>query len=224
MRKYLLLFFTVCVFLAAMVFGMVKKQTYTELVKEENYLEQLQVAQLSESIVEDACTVMQQSLPDAAIILRVEVTGRIEHLFNVDRQKAIIQEVYAGNGLEKGEEINVFSSHWRLALDGNPNSIERGFVNIMKVGTEYLIFAEEVSESLETDIRSVKLYDDFFIAPIFSYEEHQNVIMPVTGDTTYVSYKDVKDNEFFVTSEKTLRFVEKLKAQMLLLFPCGEND
>ena len=224
MRRKLLLFFTICVFLAIMAFGIVKKQTYTDLVKQDNYLAQVQVAELAESIAENECVVMCQRLPDAAIILRVEVTGEIEHLFQVDRQKAVIRKVYAGNELEKGEEIYIFSEHWQLALDGNPDSIERGFVNIMEIGTEYLVFAEEVCEDLGTGILSVKLYDDFYITPVFSYEEHQNVIMPVSGDTTYVSYIDVMDNEFFVSSEEALWMVEELKSQMLSLYPGGEED
>lgn len=219
MRQKLLLFFTVCVFLSVMAFGIVKKQTYTDLVKQENYLAQIQAAELAESIAENECAVMSQSLPNSAIILRVEVTGEIEHLFQVDRQKVVIKEVYAGNELEKGEEIYIFSKHWQLVLDGNPNSIERGFVNIMEVGTEYLVFAEAVSEDIETGALVVKLYDDFYITPVFCYEEHQNVIMPISGDTTYVSYKDVMDNEFFVTSEEALQIVETLKSQMLSLYP-----
>lgn len=222
MRQKLLLLSTVCVFLAAMAFGIVKKQAYTDLVKQEDYLEQLQVAELPETLAEFACANMRQSLPESAIILRVEVTGEIEHLFQADRQKAVIRQVYAGNGLETGEEIYIFSRHWQLVLDGNPDSVERGFVNIMETGTEYLVFAEAVMEDWETDIPLIKLCDNFIIAPAFCYEERRNVIMPILGDLTYVSYKDVKDNEFFVASEEALQKVEELKKQMLALYPRGK--
>lgn len=219
MRQKLLLTSTVCILLAVMAFGILKKQTYTDLAGQENYLAQLQVAELTEDIAEQECTVMSQSLPDAPIILRIEVTGKIEHLFQVDRQRAVIKEVYAGNQLENGEEIYVFSRHWQLVIDGNPNSIERGFVNILETGVEYLVFAEAVSEDMETGMPSVKLYDDFYISPVFCYDDCQNEIMPISGDTTYVSYKDVMDNEFFITSEETLQIMETLKSQMLSLYP-----
>ena len=220
MRQKLLLLFTVCVFLAAMVFGIVKRQTYTDLVRQKDYLEQIQVAELSERSAEFACTDMRMSLPETAVILRVEVTGEIEHLFQVDRQKAVIRQVYAGNGLKTGEEVYIFSGHWQLSFV-SPVSIERGFVNIMEVGTEYLVFAEDVIEDWKTDVPLIKLYDDSLIAPVFCYEERQNVIMPISGDTTYVSYKDVKDNEFFMTSEEALSKVKELKKQMLALYPRG---
>lgn len=219
MRQKLLLALIVCVYLAAMAFGIVKKQTYTDLAGQENYLELIEVAEITEDLAKIACTAMSKSLPSAPIILRVEVTGEIDHLFTVDRQRAVIRQVYAGDGLETGEEIYVFSRHWQLALGGYHDSIERGFVNVMEVGTEYLVFAEAVNEEVGTAIPSVKMYDDFFITPVFCYEERQNVIAPVTGDTTYVPYKDVKDNEFFATSEEALQIIETLKSQMLSFYP-----
>ncbi|MCM1327199.1 MAG: hypothetical protein NC094_11210 [Bacteroidales bacterium] len=233
MRRKLLWFFTAGVFMAAMVFGMVKKQTYKNLVAQENYLEQLYVAELSEDLTERACAAMSRSLPDAAIILRVEAVGEIEHLYRGDRQKVVIKEVYAGSELEKGKEMYIVSDHWHLSLkptnesDGYDrwvDSIQRGFVNIMEVGTEYLVFGEAVTEDRRTGEPAVKLYDDFFIAPVFSYEGHPNVIVPISEDDvgiygTAVPYKDVKDNEFFATSEKGMQMMEDLKSRMLALYP-----
>lgn len=227
MRQKLLLFFTLCVFMAAMAFGIVKKQTYTDLAGQENYLEQLQVAELPENFAENNCAAMSQSLPDSAIILRVEVIGEIEHLYNVDRQKVVIKEVYAGNELEKGKELYIFSEHWQLIFHeiyGDVNSIARGFVNIMETGAEYLVFAEAVSEDMRTGDPVVKLRDDFVIAPMFSYDNHQNVVILVPDSSTYVPYKDVRDNEFFGTTEETLRIMEGLKSQMLSLYPRDEID
>ncbi|MDE7251731.1 MAG: hypothetical protein K2O32_02135 [Acetatifactor sp.] len=219
MRQKVLCFLTVCIYISAMVFGIVKKQTYTDLAGQENYLSQITVAELSEDSAESQCVMMSQKLPDAAIILRVKVTGEIEHLFQVDRQKIVIQEVYEGDGLEKGEEIYLFSRHWSLSAIEEPYSIERGFVNIMEVGAEYLVFAEVVMEDWETGIPAVKVYDDFMVAPVFCYEEHQNVIIPILDGSAYVSYQDVMDNEFFVASENALKNINTLKNQMLSLYP-----
>lgn len=218
-RRYLLLILTICAFLAAMAFGIVKRQTYRDTLKQEDYLDQLLVGELWEDYLEVQCANMQQSLPDAPIILWVETLGKIEHLFNVDRQRVLIRKIYAGAGLETGEEVYLFSRHWQLSLDGYYDSLERGYVNILEVGTEYLVFAEEVLEDMEGDLRAVKLYDDFSITPVFCYEERQNVIMPITGDTSFVPYKEVRNNEFFVTSEKALKMLEELKRSMLSLYP-----
>ncbi len=220
MRRRVLWFCTVCIFLAAMALGIAKRQTYTDFAKEENYLSQIQVGELPENIAESQCAILYQELPDSAIILRVKVTGDIEHLFQVDRQKAVIQEIYTGAGLNQGDEVYIFSEHWSL----NTDSLQRGFVNIMEVGTEYLVFAEDIVEDWKSDILSVKLYDDFIIAPVFCYEEHQNVVIPISEGVTYVSYQDVKDNEFFVTSEKALQAINTLKKQLLSLYPRDGTD
>lgn len=219
MRQKLLVGLTICVYLAAMAFGMVKKQTYTDLAGQEDYLEQVQVGEITEDLARIACTAMAESLPDSPIILRVEVVGGIEHLFQADRQRAVIRQVYAGSGLENGDEIYVFSRHWQLSLGEETSSIQRGFVNILEVGTEYLVFAESVNEGVGAGIPSVKMYDEFLITPVFCYEERQNAIMPITGDSTYVSYKDVKENEFFAVSEEALQILETLKGQMLSSYP-----
>lgn len=219
MRRYLISFLTIGAVLAVMIFGIVKRQTYTDVAKQESYLDRIYVAELSEKITETQCDMMQQSLPGASIIIRVEVTGEIEHLFNVDRQKAVIRKIYAGNGLAEDEEIYIFSDHWQLVIDGDPDSMQRGFVNIMDVGTEYLIFAEAVVETEASDDVLVKVFDDFIITPIFCYEDRQNTVMPVTDDSTYVLYRDVRDNEFFAVTETAIQMMEELKKQMLQLYP-----
>lgn len=223
MKRKLLYFFTVCIYLAAMAFGIVKRQTYTDLAKQENYLEQVLVAELPEKLTELTCAAMNQNLPDSAIILRVEATGGIEFVYGAGRQKVVIQQVYAGDELEKGEEIYLFSGAWSLVAEKNEHAIERKFVNIMEVGTEYLVFAKSVIGDWKTDLPSVKVNDEeFLISPVFCYEERQNVILPTSGNTTYVPYKDVKDNEFFATTEEGLQMMLELKNRMLSLYPREE--
>lgn len=219
MKRYLLAALAVCAFLGAMCFGIIKKQSYTNLVKQTGYLEHLMVAEIPENIALETCSTMQQDLPKAPIILRVKVTGKIEHLFQVDRQKAVVQEVCTDSELSAGDEIYLFSDHWQLILSESSNSISRGFVNIMEPDTEYLIFAEKIIYDQGADIPSVKVYDDFFIAPVFCYENHQNTVIPVTGMTTYVPYKDVKNNEFFAETEEAMLAIQNLKMHLLQLYP-----
>ena len=219
MRRHLLWVLPLCVFLAAMAFGMIKRQTYKDIFEQENYLDQLAVAELPEDFVERQCAILNEKLPQVPVILRVEVKGGIEHLFHVDRQKIIIREVYAGDGLAAGEEYYLYSRSWSVSLNGYIDTLERGFVNILKVGEEYLIFATEVLQDLNEDLPAIKLYDEYLISPVFCYEECENVISPLLGDTLAVSYKDVKDNEFFSASEKGIEMLEEFKGKMLSLYP-----
>jgi hypothetical protein len=224
MKLRLLPCFTVGIILAAVVFGVVKRQTYTDWTKEEDYLERLQVAELLEKIAISSCDELSRTLPDCPVILRVSVTGDIEHLFHTGRQKVCVQEVYAGSGPEIGQEIYLTFSSWSVSLDGDLDSIERGFVNIMKVGYEYLVFVSEKRESLEKSIPVYVIYNGSFIAPVFCYESQSNVIVPTKGETTYVPYAQVRNNEFFAVSETALEALEKLKSEMLSAYPRDRNS
>lgn len=52
LSSYDRVFFTISVVMAAVMFGITKKQTYTDLVEQGNYLEQLRIAELTENIAE----------------------------------------------------------------------------------------------------------------------------------------------------------------------------
>lgn len=218
MKRHLLWILPLCAFLTAMAFGMIKRQTYKDIFEQENYLDQLTVAELPEDFVERQCAILNENLLQVPVILRVEVLGGIEHLFHVDRQKVIIREVYAGEGMAAGEEYYLFSRSWCMSLNGHYNSLERGFVNILKTGEEYLVFATEVLQDLNGDLPAIKLYDEYLINPVFCYEERENVIAPLLGETLAVPYKDVKDNEFFAASEKGMEMLKELKGRMLSLY------
>lgn len=92
---------------------------------------------------------------------------------------------------------------------------------MLEASTEYPVFVEDVLEDLRGDLPALKVYDDSRVStvPVFCYEERQNVVIPLTENPTYVPYKDVKGNEFFVTSEEGLKMLEESKARLLSLYP-----
>ena len=203
------------------VFGMVKRTTYTNLTQEENYLDQLVVAEIPDQYAISSCEELEKVLPECEIILRVKVLGELEHEFYNDKQLVLIQEVYAGEELEAGQEIYLCSDHWLLSADSNGSiaTLERGFVNILKEGDEYLVFAEKQMEDLYSTTPVYKLYDETNIVPVFCYENRTNTILPISEENSYVSYKDVRDNEFFAVTENGMRTWENLKVEMLSKYP-----
>lgn len=132
MKKRMVYGVTFGVILAAAIFGMIKRRSYTDITKEDTYLEQIQVAVIPEKIAVTACEEMEKSLIEVPIIAQVEVIGNIEHLFSVSQQRVKIRKIYKGKGLQAGDEIYVHSDHWCMSLSEEPKSIERGFVNILK--------------------------------------------------------------------------------------------
>ena len=95
----------------------------------------------------------------------------------------------------------------------------RGFVNIMDTGVEYLVFLTGEVEDLSGDTQVYQLYDDALIAPVFCYESRSNEIVPTNGETTYVLYAEVKNNEFFGEDETAVEAFEQLKETMLEKYP-----
>lgn len=197
MKRRILVVVIVCIFWASGIFGVVKKQTYTNITSKNNYLNDLQVAILPEQFVISGCEEIEDVLQDIPIIMKGKVTGDIEHLFGVSRQKVEIVKVFKGSNIQEKTEIYVYSNHWGLCLSVEPKSIERGFVNVMEVGKEYLLFLNEQTVDVYSETPIYEIYDDTLIAPVFSYEEKETKMVEIGEEHTYVSYADVKDNEFF---------------------------
>lgn len=241
MKRRTMLIVTVCVVLAAGVFGVVKRQTYTDITKEENYLDKLQVALFPEDMLENTCKIMEKNVEDAPIIFKGEPSGEIEHLFQTGRQKMKVVQVYKGDTIKSGDEIYVYSERWQLCLGEEPESVERGFINVMKEGKEYLVFLSKQMEEHYLDIPVYKTYqpgdmdenkgevgtasyEDFMIAPVFCYEnmEH-NIPTLVNDENTYVPYSEVRDNEFFGMNENSYVLWEQLKERVLEKYKLSIN-
>ena len=221
MKYRVLTSFTLVVILAFTVFGISKRQTYTDLRNEENYLEQMQVAELPENLVSAQCERMAQELPNAPLILRVKVLEDVEYLFSTSRQKIRVQEIYAGDDLNIGDEIYL-TSRCLLSVNNELKTVECGFVNIPKVGFEYLIFAEERVDALNEPIPVYRLCGDYSIAPIFCYEDFPHIITPTNGETKYVPYTVVQDNEFFAETENGFQIWNELKNRILTVYPMNK--
>lgn len=208
------------IILASAFYGITKRHTYTDFSKNHSYLDDFAVAQLPERVALAQYEEIETMLSQAPIILKVNAVGPIENLFRISQQEVRIQEVYRGENVNVGEEIYLISESWELNLYGNPNSIERGFVNILNEGEEYLVFiAEQVIPLEESTIPVYRLMENSVIAPVFSYKEHENIIWEVDEYSTYVPYKEVRENEFFAVTDKTMDMMLNLKEKMIALYP-----
>lgn len=156
---------------------------------------------------------LEQELPDVPYILRVSPAGEFENLFATSRQKVQVEEVYAGNGLQKGDEIYLTSSQWRIVIELQPSALECSFVNIMKEGKEYLVFVTEKVKTNSETLPVYRLYSNSMITPFFCYEDMENVIIPIGEGPTYVPYSQVKDNEFFSADEEGLEAWNSLETE-----------
>lgn len=207
--------------MAAAAWGISAKESYTDWPSEENYLDSFDVAEMLETTCARSCESMRENLDDSPIIAQVTCTGDVEHLFYASQQPVTVSKVFKGENLSEGDEIYLTSSSWCLLVENNFHAIERGYVNIMKSGAEYLVFVtEQVGESNDVPVYSLNSVS--IVAPVFCYEDIQNVIIPVPIENTYVPYKEVQNNEFFVTSQESLDMILALKNEFVQKYPMSE--
>ena len=179
----------------------------------------MMVAEIPESIAIEDCNSMLEALPQVKFILSVTPTAPYEQLFGIGQQKVVVQEVYSGKDVEIGQEIYIMSQRWNLCLYDGENSIERGFVNVLKPDMDYLVFCSETVDSSQLNGKVFRLYENSHIAPVFCFKDIENQIIVPSGESTYVPYIYVKNNEFFASTENAASAWKNLKTEMFKLFP-----
>ena len=87
MKKRILIVITILVLIAACILGIVKRQTYTDITREINYMNKLQVAEIPGDLAVEVCEDMKNNLPKLPIILKVRFINDVEFLFGTSRQR-----------------------------------------------------------------------------------------------------------------------------------------
>lgn len=225
MRKLLRILAATAI-LAAVVLGVLKKGTYTDKFRQLESFDDAYVAELSEDIVFAVIERMQDELPDAPIIVRVKAAGSSAVTADFRAQEAVVMEVYQGDNISEGDTIQVVRETCPYSFDEEIYgedwySVELGFVNLMNADEEYLVFLEGQMDNLQGYTDFYCLMDDFIILPYFSYEQHTDEIVPIEPDAgdTYVEYKRVCNNEFFMASEEADRAIRELKNTFIQQYP-----
>lgn len=215
MKRYckITLFVFICILA---VWGHTKKKSYRDITKEKDYFDQLQVAEIPDEFTKKVCSQFENELPKVPIILRVTPSTGVEHIFGISQQKVIVSKVYKGENIKAGDEIYLYSEHWHLHITQSENIIERGFVNLLTQGDEYLVFISRKADGVSKDLDIYETYDDSFIVPVFNYKDKvQNVAKVEDEEYTYVPYSEVKENEFFAISEEGFKTWNAFKSKML---------
>lgn len=212
---------------AAAVYGGYTRTTLTDYTAQRNWRE-FQVAVMPEvglNMVEN----MRKYLPSAPYILRVEVLGDLELANGTGQQKVKTVQVYAGDGLEVGQEFYLYSDAWNVSVMEHYRSLERGSINVLEIGREYLVFLNGEIDTLDSPIpvyrcmEGVRLSDDSwvdFMSPVFCYDHIENVPVVYTGDwESGVTYTQGRDNEFFGATDKLIEAWEQMKEEFLQKYP-----
>ncbi len=225
MRTKIIAAAVLIVFLAAGVFGMEKKQTYTDFVSQPDYMDKLHVALLREKNVVSNCKGLKVGLPQTPIILKVKCVGEREYVFQAGQQLVQVEKVFQGSELIEEEEIYLYSEHWTVILWSYPNSAELSFVNVMEPGEEYLVFLSGKKVKVPgSDIAGYEVFSDYLIRPIFLYGEREHTAVKLSEDLnrhTYVQYRSVKGNEMFADTTAGYEAWMELKEMLFEMYGEG---
>ena len=222
MRKILLITTSLLCVIAATI-GLFQRQTYTNITAKADYMDHFKIAILGDGFAEDLPDFLMTELPNAKYIVRVKAKGKVEHLFEANKEQVEVLEVYKGNDIHVGNDI--FILHGRFCFNikfksSRVTSVELGFVNFMKKGDEYLVFLDQKAMTANPDDNNnYPLFGGFIIAPIFNYEDKENNLIKTSDDNPYVPYKEVRQNEFFVRSNERLQKLENLKHNLIKKYP-----
>ena len=210
------------------IWGLCQKQTYTNLLPQPEALNMLRVAEFPEALVPTMAEQALKDLPESPIIIRATAMAEKDYLFSLNLQKVSVQQVYRGEGIEPGDEVQIalntkftINAQTIEGMVADEKIAELHFVNEMEEGKDYLIFLEKKIDPLDKrEQQAIYRVVESVITPVFGYEERENKIVDVSKSiSTYIDYELVKDNEFFVTSQKTLDGFMELKKQLLAQFP-----
>ena len=210
------------------IWGLCQKQTYTNLLSQPEALNMLRVAEFPEALVPTMAEQALKELPESPIIIRATAMAEKDYLFSLNLQKVSVQQVYRGEGIEPGDEVQIalntkftINAQTIEGMVADEKIAELHFVNEMEEGKDYLIFLEKKIDPLDKrEHQAIYRVVESVITPVFGYEERENKIVDVSKSiSTYIDYELVKDNEFFVTSQKTLDGFMELKKQLLAQFP-----
>ena len=132
------------------IWGLCQKQTYTNLLSQPEALNMLRVAEFPEALVPTMAEQALKELPESPIIIRATAMAEKDYLFSLNLQKVSVQQVYRGEGIEPGDEVQIalntkftINAQTIEGMVADEKIAELHFVNEMEKGKDYLIFLEK---------------------------------------------------------------------------------
>lgn len=198
-------------FLIAAILGVMCKNTFTNY----NKLAYFNVGELPGNMIPNLIKNESKVLEGSKYILKVTPLKDVEFDSLCTKQKVKVLSVFKGENVGAGDEFYVIKSDASLNCQ-EPRDTNMNFVNEMKGGQDYLVFLDRKLIIPEKSNGIFFITPQTTIPPIYSYNDRENVIIPIPEDaeTTYVAYEKVRDNEFFVTNQNGLDELNAFKKEL----------
>lgn len=213
--KYVMIIYAF-VFCILLGIGLNTRLSYKDFNDEKEPLDNFVVGLMDKKMVESGIEMMSENLDKSNIILAVECKEDVKFRYSCATQKVEVKKIFKGNNINIGKELEICTVKYlfmnkNMQVEGK-QCANMGFVNKMEKGKTYLVFLDKRAKNTNIYVTQ----DDIFIKTIFSYENiKNNECIPISKEQYSIKYADAKNNEFFITSEKGIKAMEKYKQSLI---------
>lgn len=212
------------VVVGTLTYGMFVRTTFTDRYREgnwtgESYHNCYTAALDNASFVANSIGFMEEELPDLPYCIKCRPISDPVISYDNMRYEVEVLEVFRAQGdISVGDHIWI-SRAWSISRSEDKEQVylELNFRNVMKQGSEYMVFlegAEDMKQSKYPD----KIYriPDYSVAPFFAYEDGTNVyVTPASSENTYIPYSEVSENEIFASNEAIAEIYLQAKKRII---------
>lgn len=192
--------------------GIICRQSFTDISQEDKPFDNFEIGLLSENTALNIKEYAENSLENgSSYILKVTPTDKVKFSFLCYTEPVKILEIYKGDDLQIGEEIEILRNSSTIFWDLNDTDcVNMGFVNLMNENEEYLVFLDKKIED-----KPVYKTTSCLVDPIFSYTHHDNSVVNGKNNSSSIEYINVKNNEFFTADKESLEILESVKSVLI---------
>ena len=221
-------------FLLALGFGLVNRSGYTDANRDRKLMELAYTSALSDETLKMSLARLESGDPnngvpallDAPNILAVRCEALSTFRYRSMTQKVSVVKVFRSESLSPGDKLEVVRSRGVSSMEdryAQPElrgrcGISFGYVNEMIPGKTYLVFLDHEIDSARDE--SIWYFLDNLVTAQFCYEEIPNKPVELISEEVHAAYyADIRENEFFLTSEEAIERMLALKTSLLQKFP-----
>lgn len=186
--------------------GLICRQSFTDISQEDKPFDNFEIGLLSENTALNIKEYAENSLENgSSYILKVTPTDKVKFSFLCYTEPVEILEIYKGDDLQIGDEIEILRDSSHIFWDLNDtDGINMGFVNLMNESEEYLVFLDKKIED-----KPVYKTVPCLMSAIFSYSNRDNFVL------TDNKFRNTGNNEFFTSDENALEILESVKSMLI---------
>lgn len=150
-----------------------------------------------------------ESVEEYPIVVIGKPTGNIEQALRSFGQEVIVEKVIKGSGIEEKNRYYIYNSYGFKVMSGN-RLVYYDTTNVMNPDSYYLIFMKASELNPLTSIDSYSTYNYF---PYFNISRDRS--FPIEGDLNSLKYTDLKESEFFASSQEIIDQIHKIKHKII---------